>query len=236
MGGKTKLARRLIKLFPAHDSYIEPFIGGGSVFLAKPPVKTEVINDIDTELIVLWRGMKTMATKLRGKDFVAKKDLFERLKKSKPRGTLQRMYRMIYIFKNSFGGLGKVFANKGIKTPARNLKANLGKYEERLKGVTILNKDWKAVLRKYDSTNSFSFIDPPYESEIRQWIYKGTDPISLLPTLKRMKGTFLMTYEYSAANKRLFKAAEFRVKVLNTTYSVEPGSTSKKRVLVVMNY
>ena len=50
VGGKTKLSKRIIEMMPEHETYIEPFVGGGSIFFRKPLVKNNVINDKQTLL------------------------------------------------------------------------------------------------------------------------------------------------------------------------------------------
>jgi site-specific DNA-adenine methylase len=148
------------------------------------------------------------------------------------------MFKTLYLFKNSYGGLGKNFADHKIKRPGYLLKKNADKYKDRLKGVKILNQDWKTVLKKYASAKSFTFIDPPYENESLKgtWIYKPFSPKQLIPTLKKLKGKFLLTFENSTKNKQLFKQAGFKIKTIQTTYSVDPTGSSKKRELIVTNY
>ena len=50
-GGKTYLARRICALFPKHTYYLEPFAGGLSVLLNKPPARREVACDLNRDLI-----------------------------------------------------------------------------------------------------------------------------------------------------------------------------------------
>jgi len=59
-GGKTYLADLIISLMPPHTHYVEPYFGGGQVFLAKPYEGfSEVINDIDGELMTFWRVLQS---------------------------------------------------------------------------------------------------------------------------------------------------------------------------------
>ena len=239
LGGKSKIARKLVKRFPPHETYIEPFVGGGSVFLAKPPVKKEVLNDIDKDIYQLWKGMQTSATRLSTLDFTPTRETFDKLKASKPRGKVQRMFRTLYVYRNSFGGMGQNFANKGARKPASNLKRNLQRYKERLKGVHITNQDWKAVLKKHDSESSFSFLDPPYQTETSKWIYKPFAATDLVPTLKKMKCKFLMTFASSPQIRKLFKEAGFKVGSMKTAYIVAPGQRKdmkKQNTLIVQNF
>lgn len=57
-GGKTRLASRLISMMPGHDIYVEPFLGSGSVICAKSPVKHEMVNDADDNLVTFFRVMR----------------------------------------------------------------------------------------------------------------------------------------------------------------------------------
>ena len=56
LGGKRRLADRLIPLFPPHECYVEVFAGGGALFFLRPmPAQTEVLNDINGDLVNLYR-------------------------------------------------------------------------------------------------------------------------------------------------------------------------------------
>lgn len=59
IGGKRRLADRLIPLFPQHSCYVEVFCGGAALFFLRPvPAEVEVINDINGELVNLYRIVK----------------------------------------------------------------------------------------------------------------------------------------------------------------------------------
>lgn len=56
IGGKRRLADKLLPLFPAHECYVELFSGGAALFfLRKMPAKTEVLNDVNGDLVNLYR-------------------------------------------------------------------------------------------------------------------------------------------------------------------------------------
>ena len=56
MGGKRRLADRLIPLFPPHECYVEVFAGGAALFFMRPqPAPVEVLNDLNGDLVTLYR-------------------------------------------------------------------------------------------------------------------------------------------------------------------------------------
>jgi DNA adenine methylase len=63
-GGKQRIAERIVELFPPHSHYVEPFAGGLSVLLAKPPAKVETVNDVDQALVTFWRVLRDQPAEL----------------------------------------------------------------------------------------------------------------------------------------------------------------------------
>lgn len=57
-GSKWRLADWIISLMPPHKSYLEPFFGSGAVFFKKPPSRIETINDLDGEIVNLFRVVR----------------------------------------------------------------------------------------------------------------------------------------------------------------------------------
>lgn len=60
-GGKFMLRDWIISHFPAHRIYVEPFGGAGSILMAKPRVYSEVYNDMDGEVVSLFRVLRDPA-------------------------------------------------------------------------------------------------------------------------------------------------------------------------------
>lgn len=63
-GAKWRLADWICDMLPAHDVYCEPFFGSGAVFFNKAPSGTETINDIDGEVVNLFRVIRGAADEL----------------------------------------------------------------------------------------------------------------------------------------------------------------------------
>ena len=54
-GSKWSMAEWIISHMPPHQTYLEPFFGSGAVFFNKPPSPLETINDIDGDVVNLFR-------------------------------------------------------------------------------------------------------------------------------------------------------------------------------------
>lgn len=57
-GGKFRLAARIVDLFPKHRMYVEPFAGAASVLMHKPKVWAEIYNDLDCEVVNVFRVLQ----------------------------------------------------------------------------------------------------------------------------------------------------------------------------------
>src|SRR2546425_9566381 len=58
-GGKSRTASKILRQIPEHKTWVEPFAGGASVTLAKPPSEREVLNDKRADVIKFYRHVKS---------------------------------------------------------------------------------------------------------------------------------------------------------------------------------
>ncbi len=109
-------------------------------------------------------------------------------------------------------------------------------YKERLKDVTILNEDYKNVIKKYDSPNTFFYLDPPYENS--KGLYKDVDTTidEIYNLLKDIKGKFLLSYNLSKRAQELFK--NYKIYKIKTKYETDRQNnrTGSITELLISNY
>jgi len=58
-GGKFMMLKHILPLIPEHLVYVEPFIGGGTVYWNKPLVKNNIVNDLSGNVVNFYRQLKT---------------------------------------------------------------------------------------------------------------------------------------------------------------------------------
>lgn len=63
-GSKWSIADEIIQIMPKHKIYLEPFFGSGAVFFSKKPCNTEILNDLDGEIVNLFKEIRDNSEKL----------------------------------------------------------------------------------------------------------------------------------------------------------------------------
>src|SRR5208282_2510433 len=106
IGGKNRLAKQIIEVFPEHTTYVEAFAGGAQVFFRKEPSKVEVLNDLDGEMVIFFRVCQQHYEELlRYLRFMLVSRQWHDLLKATDPVTLtdiQRAARHLYLLKNSY--------------------------------------------------------------------------------------------------------------------------------------
>lgn len=182
-GGKWKLAPWIIDHLPAHRTYVEPFGGAASVLLRKPRSYAEVYNDLDGEVVNLFRMARD-----RGDDLVRALELtpFAReefaLSYTAAEDPLEQARRTVIRSYQGFGSNGhqrvtgfRACTTRTGTTPAndfRHFPDALRLIIERLKGVVIEHRDAAQVMIAHDGPETVHYIDPPYVTGTRD---KGRD-------------------------------------------------------------
>jgi DNA adenine methylase len=230
-GGKWYLSHYLLKMIPPHEVYVEVFGGGAVLLLRKPPSPAEVYNDIDGDLVNLFRMVRD-EEKFRQFNELVYWTLYsreefnlarEKLKKREELSDVERAYYFFLTIQQSFGGKGAPWGYrvKSLKNLAKtwfNRKKILGAIHQRLANVQIEHDDFRNIIRRYDTPETFFYLDPPY--------YPGTysthtlksslsekDYEDLFNLLLGIKGKALLSGYYHPAYKVLEDAGWKRIDI-----------------------
>lgn len=182
-GGKWMLAPWIISFFPGHKTYVEPYAGGAGVLMRKKPSPQEVYNDLDAEVVNVFRVLQ---------DPESAKEL-ERLLRNTPHARAE--YDLSFepcacpvesarraIIRAFMGhGTGSMTANTkhGFRV-VKEFNTSPGKiwsayhesvlsFTQRLKSVTLECLPALEVIKKYDSPGTLFYVDPPYVRETRNY-------------------------------------------------------------------
>ena len=243
MGGKSKLRNKIINMLPSHTTYIELFFGAGWVYFGKDKSKVEVINDIDKELINLFKIIKYHTPEIKRllEYEFSGRDIFEEYKNStlEHLTDIHRAIRFLYLINNSFAGKGKHFGYATTKIPNQKifLTEHLNEIKERLNNTYVENLYFEKIIDKYDREESLFFCDPPYfETAGYDYEFTEDDHILLRDKLSNIKGKFILTINDHEKVREWYK--DFNIDEVDVNYSIskEKSGRGKYKELIITNY
>jgi len=218
--GKMRMAVSLASKIPTHSTYVEPFAGSSAVFFAKPKASVEVLNDLDSDVSNALKSLATLSPaelkQLTSMDFTGSQAKYHQVFDSSPTSKVGKLYRFLYLTRFSMNsGRGRSQFNhfQAITTPY--LARRVPPAVERLKGVKVHNEDYESVCRKYDSPQTFFFLDPPYSgfSALKgKASEKGFDEERFFDLLRSLKGKWLLNYGTKGKLPGMLKQAGFKVR------------------------
>ncbi|MEO3386033.1 DNA adenine methylase [Mesorhizobium sp. CAU 1741] len=221
-GGKWRLAPWIISHFPAHRIYVEPFGGGASVLLRKARAYGEVYNDLDSNLINLFRILRdpkeaeclaraiALTPYARDEFEAAYADADDPVDKARRFLVRSHMgFGSNSATLDSARGTGfRANSNRSGSTPAHDwmrLPPVIAATAERFRGVTIENRPAARVIDSTDSAQTLFYVDPPYLHETRsrenphcaKHLYRheldGADHVALLEQLDAVAGMVVLS-------------------------------------------
>jgi DNA adenine methylase len=180
-GGKSDEIKMFDKYFPdSYNLYIEPFIGGGSVYFYLNP-DNAVINDIHKELIDLYQsigeGESDKIYEFMENNPNDEETYYKIRDEMIINDKLDSAKRFYYQRKTCFRGMLRYNKNGKFNIPFGRYKTINYKdlknkdYELLLNKTQILNKDFNYIFENYNDENNFMFLDPPYDSEFTDYGY-----------------------------------------------------------------
>lgn len=245
LGGKRRLADRIFSLFPQHSCYVEPFAGGAALFFLRPvPADVEVLNDVNGDLVNLYRVVQNHLEEFvrQFKWALSSRQVFKWLQMTQPETLtdIQRAARFYYLQQSAFGGRveGQSYGTATTTAPGLNLlrlEETLSAAHLRLSGTYIEHLAWQDVIKKYDREHTLFYCDPPY------WKTEGYGvPFSfeqyeqMASMLKQLKGKAIVSLNDHPQIREAF--AGFHMESTDIKYTVSGGAGSDAREVLIFSW
>ena len=223
-GGKAKALKKILPLIPnGFSEYREPFVGGGSVFIAVKQRNPNVlcrINDINRDVYCFWRAMKENPDELIEAITQIKKvckngkNLHAKLAGANRNGVFGRALRFYVLNRITYSG---TVDSGGYSSEAFEKRFTLSRIEalrplaSLLKNVKITNESYEFLLSK-EGRNTFIFLDPPYWKARKSRLYGENGNLSIVfnhrqfaDKVRKCKHKWLITCDDSSLIRELFK-------------------------------
>jgi DNA adenine methylase len=258
-GGKTKQLLFLADYLPKNNEingrYIEPFVGGGSVFLSVQPQRA-IISDLNIELVELYKGIRNYPHKVWEvfEDLPSGKEAYYQIRDEeyKHEPLYYRAARTLYLNRTCFKGMWRhnpegTF-NVGYGGEARRwviTHENIIELSKRFKNATILDSDFDPILDQV-RCEDFIFLDPPYkpgEKEMYEahyingnFTFQDQKRLAMkLKSISRRKIKWLMTNSSHSEICDLYRKFNIR-KIPKGTGNTIGVQTTDSNEVIISNY
>jgi DNA adenine methylase len=177
-GGKWQIAPWILQYFPPHRCYVEPFMGAASVFVRKPRSYAEVLNDLNGDIVNLFRILRdpSKASSLQALLTLTPYSRQEYEDAYEPAADILEQARRFLIRSwQGFNGEGALGNKNGWRRNSdrrgtlpvhdwQGFPSALPALTNRLQGVMIEQDEALTLLEHYDSPTTLFYIDPPYDT------------------------------------------------------------------------
>lgn len=245
IGGKRRLAKHILPLFPEHTCYVEPFCGAAALYFLKTPSKIEVINDINGELVNLYRVVKHHLEEFirQFKWALVSRQIYKWLRDT-PEETLtdiQRAARFYYLQKQAFGGkvADHTFGTSTTSAPRFNLlriEEELSMAHLRLSRTLVEHMDWYQCIERYDRLHTLFYCDPPYWGTEGYGVDFSLDNYDRMAALARgIKGKMVISVNDIPEMRQAFDG--LNIQTVDISYNLKvSGPASQRKELVICNF
>jgi DNA adenine methylase len=236
MGGKRRLADTLLHRFPPHGCYVELFAGGAALFFMRSPAEVEVINDLNGELVNLYRVVQHHLEEFirQFKWALSSRQVFKWMQDANLDGMtdIQRAARFYYLQQQAFGGKidGQTWGTATTQ-PAVNLlriEEQLSAAHLRLSGVYVEHMTWAACFDRYDRPHTLFYADPPYWQTEGYGLDFPWEQYELLAAkMRAAKGKVVVSLNDHPDIRQCFHG--FQMETLQLDYTVGGGANRASR-------
>jgi len=185
-GKKGRASEEIINHFPPHRTYVEPRVGGGSVFFAKTPSEREIVSDPNPNVTRLFEGAKKGIRcravvqsqhdlmQMVSRDSMEVCDIYARTKCSRDhKGTQPR---------------GKESYPCSIRWPWKS-------QAYRLRNVRLERGNYDDIMRRFDGSETLHYLDlPPYRTGNQYRDQVANAPLGAIKkTALQMRGSVVIS-------------------------------------------
>lgn len=226
----------MIEQFPEeYDRYVEVFGGAGWVLFAKEKKGIEVYNDINSNLVNLYKCVKYHPEALQKEldGILMSRELFQdAIWETRGLTDIQKAARFFVAIKESFGSKMETF---GLQP--KNMKASVDFLKiasERLNTVVIENRDFDKLIQSYDRSSTLFYLDPPYYKTERyyQGGFKREDHKRLREALRNIRGKFILSYNDCPEIRELYQGYE----IIEVDRNNNLATGKRYQELIIKNY
>lgn len=209
-GGKRRLLKHILPLIRPHKTYVEGFAGGLALLLAKERSPAEIVNDIDGDLVNLYRHAQYHLDALIAEvewTTHSRQNLSDLIQQPGLTG-LQQAARFLMRNRMSFGGYGSTYAvTRDAQASRSAVLEALRALNSRLDKVSVENLPYERLLALYDGPKTLWFLDPPYTSgETGLYpVWTAQQMATFASAVADLRGDWIVTVNDSPANRALFR-------------------------------
>lgn len=229
-GGKSRVARKLACMMPKHDTYVEPFAGGGSVFFAKNLAKKNVINDLNKDIAKVYSAAKNRPSTIINCKIRNNKTAFFKAKNKHSKNTCDSLQ----IYHTSYGAQGSSYAKHdrphGIRSTINPTQI------DKLRNAVVTNEDFKNILKEYNKKDTLVYADPPYVKEGSAYHIHGVTPEEVCNELKKFKGKIMLSYDIHKNVRKACKGFKFKKISFPYTGGYGSGNRGVRSEYLITNY
>ena len=255
-GGKSRALKKILPLIPNEFSeYREPFLGGGSVFVALKQQNPNLlcrVSDLNRDVSSFWITLKnhpdilTRAIKEIKNNCKDGKSLYSKLATAKPQGILGRALRFYIMNRITYSGTvdsGGYSSESFYKRFTHSRIEGLLPLAEILKNVEVTNESYERLLFE-KGKDVFIFLDPPYWKQRNFPLYGKKGDLNkffnheqFAINVKKCKHKWLITCDDSDLIRTLFASKDIYITPWEMLYN---GLMKKKGIkgkeLFITNY
>ena len=170
-GGKYQLLDYILP-FPVHTTFVEVFGGSSVVLFNKIKSSIEIVNDINSRLINLWKTIQLARREFvdycKNEGGIDSRAIFDEYKDNVTDNKIEDAFRLYYVNHHSFSQMNNAYHGMSFTgkeqwhNPYLNKLEDIDRYYQRIKHVAFECQDFRKIIRRADREDTLIYLDPPY--------------------------------------------------------------------------